>query len=115
MKLSDEVKAEVLTVLNEVVAAGGKVRAGVNEVTKAVQRGVAKLVVIAEDVNPPELVSHLPKLAKEKGVSLAYVSNKDALGKAAGKKVSASSVVVIDPGNAKAKFEQLLSKLPKVE
>lgn len=115
MKLSDEVKTEVLNVLQEVVAGGGKVRAGVNEVTKTIQKGNAKLVIIAEDVNPPELISHLPKLAKEKGISLAYVSSKDALGRAAGKRVSASSVAVIDPGNAKAKFEQLLSKLPKVE
>ena len=38
----------------------GKVRKGTNETTKAIERGVAKLVVIAEDVQPPEVVAHLP-------------------------------------------------------
>jgi len=38
----------------------GKVRKGVNETTKAIERGEAKLVVIAEDVDPAEIVAHLP-------------------------------------------------------
>ena len=31
----------------------GKVRKGTNETTKAIERGISKLVVIAEDVEPP--------------------------------------------------------------
>ncbi|MCS7122441.1 MAG: ribosomal L7Ae/L30e/S12e/Gadd45 family protein [Candidatus Micrarchaeota archaeon] len=115
MKVPDEVKAEVLNVLQEISNAGGKIRAGVNEVTKSIQRGTAKLVVVAEDVNPPEIVAHLPKLAKEKRIHLVYVKSKDDLGKASGKGVSASSVAVIDPGKAKDVLERLLAKLPKVE
>mgnify|MGYP001600298783 CR=1 FL=1 len=34
----------------------GKFKIGVNEVTKAAERGTAKLVFIAEDVNPKEIV-----------------------------------------------------------
>ena len=34
----------------------GKVRKGTNETTKAIERGISKLVVIAEDVEPPEVV-----------------------------------------------------------
>lgn len=115
MKVPDEVKTEVLNVLQEISNSGGKIRAGVNEVTKAIQRGVAKLIVVAEDVNPPEIVAHLPKLAKEKKVYLVYVNSKESLGKAAGKRVAASSVAVVDAGNAKDRLEQLLAKLPKVE
>ena len=38
----------------------GSVRKGTNETTKAIERGIAKLVYIAEDVEPPEIVAHLP-------------------------------------------------------
>ncbi len=44
----------------------GKVRKGTNETTKAIERGIAKLVVIAEDVQPPEVVAHLPIICEEK-------------------------------------------------
>jgi len=40
----------------------GKLRRGVNEVTKAIERATAKLVIIAEDVTPPEIVAFLPVL-----------------------------------------------------
>jgi len=43
-----------------VAAQSGKVRKGTNEATKAVERGLSKLIVIAEDVEPPEVVAHLP-------------------------------------------------------
>ncbi len=115
MEVSDEVKKQIIESLKELVNSGGKVKVGVNEVTKALQRGTAKLILVAKDVNPPELVAHLPKMAKEKKIALVYVDSKDQLGNAAGKTVSASSVAIIDFGNAKSKFEELMAKLPKVE
>lgn len=115
MELSDDVKKEVLSVLQDIVNSKGKVKVGVNEVTKALQRGLAKLVIVAKDVNPPELVAHLPKIADERKILLLYVDSKDSLGMAAGKKVAASSVAILEAGEAKTKFEQLLAKLPKVE
>jgi len=44
----------------------GTVRKGTNETTKAIERGISKLVVIAEDVEPPEVVAHLPILCDER-------------------------------------------------
>lgn len=44
----------------------GKVAKGTNEVTKFIERGDAALVVIAEDVDPAEIVAHIPVLADEK-------------------------------------------------
>ncbi|MEM2061684.1 MAG: ribosomal L7Ae/L30e/S12e/Gadd45 family protein, partial [Candidatus Caldarchaeum sp.] len=35
----------------------GKIKKGVNEVIKAIERGQAKFVVIATDVDPPEIVA----------------------------------------------------------
>ena len=38
------------------------VKKGTNETTKAIERGTAKIVLIAENVDPPEIVAHLPIL-----------------------------------------------------
>ena len=43
-----------------VAVESGKVKRGTNEATKAIERGISKLIVIAEDVEPPEVVAHLP-------------------------------------------------------
>ena len=40
----------------------GKIDKGTNEVTKAIELGVAKLVVYAKDVEPKEIVAHLSVL-----------------------------------------------------
>ena len=75
------------------------IKKGVNETTKALERGQAKIVIIAKDVDPPEIVMHLPELAKEKKVPYVYVSSKEKLGNAVGIK-SASSVAILDEGIA---------------
>ena len=87
----------------------GKVRRGVNETTKAVERGVAKLVAIAEDVDPPEIVAHLPLLCEERDVPYLYVPSKKKLGEYAGIDVAASSVAVVDPGEGKALLDELIA------
>ena len=46
----------------------GKVKKGVNEVTKAIERGTAKIEETAEDVSPKEIVAHIPILCSEKGI-----------------------------------------------
>ncbi len=79
----------------------GKIKKGTNEVTKAVERGTAKLVVIAKDVSPPEILMHLPLLAKEKNIPLVQVDKKEELGAAAGLSVATSAVAVIQEGEAK--------------
>ena len=58
----------------------GKVRKGTNETTKAIERGVSKLVVIAEDVEPPEVVAHLPILCEERNAPFIFVPSKQAAG-----------------------------------
>ena len=78
----------------------GKIEKGTNEVTKAIERGTAKLVVYASDVEPKEIVQHLPILCKEKNILCREVDSKQKLGIAAGLPVSASSLVVIEFGDA---------------
>jgi large subunit ribosomal protein L7Ae len=76
----------------------GKLRRGTNEVTKAVERKQAALVLIAEDVEPPEIVAHMPALCDEKGIPYVYVPSKRELGAAAGIEVGAASVAIVEPG-----------------
>ncbi len=85
----------------------GKIKKGTNEVTKAIERDEAKLVVIAKDVSPPEVVQHLPVICKEKGVPCIYVDEKKKLGEAAGLGAIAASIAVIKEGDAKADIEKL--------
>ena len=85
----------------------GKVEKGTNEVTKAIERGTAKLVVYASDVEPKEIVQHLPVLCKEKNILCKEVDNKQKLGIAVGLPVSASSIAVIDAGEVEKEIASL--------
>ena len=86
----------------------GKVRIGTNETTKMVERGQAKLVVIAEDVDPEEIVMHLPILCEEKAIPYVYVPSKKELGEAAGIQVSAASVAIVNPGKADKMVKEIV-------
>ncbi|MCH8945399.1 MAG: 50S ribosomal protein L7ae [Nanoarchaeota archaeon] len=85
----------------------GKIEKGTNEVTKAIERGTAKFVVYALDVEPKEIVQHIPLLCKEKKILCKEVDNKQKLGIAVGIPVAASSVAVIEPGDAEADIDSL--------
>ena len=85
----------------------GKIEKGTNEVTKAIERGTAKLVVYASDVEPKEIVQHLPVLCKEKKILCREVDSKQKLGIAAGLPVSASSLAVIESGDAEKDISAL--------
>jgi len=78
----------------------GKVEKGTNEVTKAIERGTAKLVVYAADVEPKEIIQHIPMLCKEKGIPCKEVESRQKLGIAVGIQVPSSSVAIIEPGDA---------------
>lgn len=88
----------------------GALRKGTNEVTKVVERGQAKLVVLAEDVQPEEVVAHIPILCEEKGVPYMYVPTKADLGTSAGLKVPTAAVAVLDPGRAKSVNDELAAR-----
>jgi len=84
----------------------GKVDKGTNEVTKAIERGQAKMVVVADDVSPKEVVQHLAALCKEKGIPCETVDSKKKLGIAVGISVSTASVAIIDAGKAVIQTEK---------
>jgi len=96
-------------------ASGGKIKKGTNETTKAVERGLAKLVLIAEDVDPPEIVAHLPLLCEEKKIPYIYVPSKKKLGEAAGIEVAAASACIIEPGDAASLVEEIIQKVQEIK
>lgn len=79
----------------------GKLRRGINEATKAIERGTAKLVAVADDVTPPEIVAHIPLLSDEKDIPYIFVTSKKELGTASGIDVPTSAVAIIEGGNGK--------------
>ncbi len=88
----------------------GKIKKGTNEVTKAVERSQAKLVVIAEDVQPKEITMHLPIICNEKKCPFVYVPSKEELGRASGINVPTAAACIIEPGEAK----ELLNEINQV-
>lgn len=95
----------------ELARTSGKLKKGTNEVTKAIERGTAKLVVVAKDVSPPEITMHLPLLGKEKGIPVVEVPSKEELGAAAGLNVPAVSIAVVQEGEAKAIVKEIAEEL----
>ncbi|MFB6145232.1 MAG: 50S ribosomal protein L7Ae [Candidatus Nanohaloarchaea archaeon] len=88
----------------------GKVVIGTNEVTKAIERNEADLIVIASDVSPEEIVMHLPALAEEKDVAYTFVPDKEELGLAAGINVQAATVAVTSTGQADEEINDIQLK-----
>merc|ERR1712203_1202853 len=64
------------------------VRHGVNTVTTLIEKKKAQLVVIANDVDPIELVMFLPALCRKMGVPYCIVKNKSRLGKVVHRKTT---------------------------
>jgi large subunit ribosomal protein L7Ae len=89
----------------------GKIKKGTNEATKAIERGIAKLVIIGEDVNPPEIVMHLPALCEEKNTPYIYVKKQVELGAASGLTVGSGAAAIIEPGKGKELVEEVAQKV----
>ena len=85
----------------EKAAKTGKVDKGVNEVTKAVERGVAKFVVVSTDIDPKELTQHLPILCKEKEIKFVEADSREKLGISVGINRPTAAVAILEEGEAK--------------
>ncbi len=93
--------------LAEMARDGGKIKKGTNEVTKAVERGEAAIVIMAVDVEPPEILAHMPALCEERGVPYVYVPAKVELGNAIGLEKPTASIAIVDVGKGKALCDEI--------
>lgn len=111
-QVPDDVQQRVLE-LFDISRSTGKVRKGTNETTKAIERGKAKLVAIAGDVTPPEIVMHLGPLCEEKGVPYVFIKSKKQLGSVTGVNVSTASAVILNAGEGKKVLQDIKLKIKK--
>ncbi len=88
----------------------GKIRKGINEVTKSVERGAATFVVMAEDIEPEEIAMHIPSLCEQKKVPYSYVPSKLELGKSIGLSVQCAAIAVEAQGSASQALKDVISK-----
>jgi len=98
----------------EVARDTGTVKKGTNETTKAVERGNAELVYIAEDVQPEEIVMHLPELSDEKSIPFVFIGAQDDLGHAAGLEVGSAAAAITDAGEAGGDVEDIADKIEEL-
>ena len=98
----------------QIAAKTGSVRKGTNETTKAIERAQAKLVIIAEDVEPPEVVAHLPMLCEERKVPYIYVPNKEKIGTAIGIDVPAGAACIVKEGEAAGLVKEIVARVEQV-
>ncbi len=117
INIPDKLKKKVIDTISNISSTPEtKIKKGMNEVTKSIERGIAKLVIIAEDVDPPEVVFHLPLLCDEKNIPYIYVNTKKDLGKAVGLKIDTSSLAIIIPGEDNvAAIKDIISQVVKLK
>ncbi len=109
----EELKTKQAAIL-EKIKRSGKIKIGSNEATKAAERANAKLILIAEDVSPPEIVMHLPLICKEKRIPYSYVATKKELGAIVGIEVGTAAIAVLDEGETKKDFADFIKKLQEI-
>ncbi len=98
----------------KIAAESGKIRKGTNEATKSIERGRAKLVLVAENVEPPEIVAHIPMLCDERNAPYVYVPEKQRLGEAAGLMVGSAAAAIEEPGEGSELVDEILNKLKEI-
>lgn len=112
-EVSNDVVSKTYEAL-QMVKQSGKVRKGANEVTKSVEQGTATFVVIAADVEPEEVVIHIPKICEQKKIAYSFVPSKLELGKSIGLNVPCTAVAVENAGSAQHNISDIISKVTGV-
>ncbi len=106
--VSKDLSDKVLQLL-EMARNSGKIRKGTNEATKAIEKSAAQIVVIAEDVEPEEIVMHLPALCDEKKVPYVFVPSKQELGRSAGIDKSMAAAAIVEAGEGKNLLKEVVA------
>ena len=89
-----DVQDSVYELVKLVGNGNGRLKKGSNEVTKAAERGTAQMIVMAENVNPAELLAHIPLICKEKKIPFIYVEDQAYLAEAAGMNTGAKTAAI---------------------
>ena len=91
----EKVQQQVYELVKKIGRDGkGRLKKGMNEVIKVTERGDAKLVVMAENVNPGEMLMPIPMICKERGIPFIYVADQGFLGEAAGMPIGRATAAI---------------------
>ncbi|ETW83950.1 hypothetical protein HETIRDRAFT_314498 [Heterobasidion irregulare TC 32-1] len=71
-----------------------EVKRGVKEVVKGIRKGERGLLVLAADITPIDIISHLPILSEEAQIPYVFVTSKEELGNASATKRPTSCVMI---------------------
>ena len=76
----------------------GFLKKGANEATKALNRGIAQIIVMAADTEPLEIVLHLPLLWEDKNVPYIFLPSQHSLGAACGVSRNIIACAIVSDG-----------------
>jgi U4/U6 small nuclear ribonucleoprotein SNU13 len=114
--LADERLTKTLLDLCQQASNYKQIKKGANEATKALNRGIAELIVMAGDTNPVEIVLHLPLLCEDKNVPYVFVPSKAALGRAAqvNRNVIALAIIQQEGSSLKGTIDQVKNEIERL-
>ena len=107
---TEELQKKALEAI-EIAKDSGRIKKGINEATKSIERGIAKLVIVAEDVEPPEITMYLPGLCDDKKAPYIFVPSKKDLGNAAGIERPTAAIAIVVEGKAKDLVSDIVDKI----
>ena len=111
MRLKAKAEQKLAKQKAPVTAAPNVLRCGTNRVTILVEQKKPKLVVIAHDVDPIEIVLFLPALCRKMGIPYCIVKGKARLGRLVRRKTcSAVALTQVDSGD-RANFSKLVEAI----
>ena len=82
---------------------------GVKDVVKAIKKGAKGVVILAADVTPVDVISHIPVICEDRGIPYIFVRSRMELGVAAETKKPTSVVLMLS-----SKSEALAEKYQKL-
>ncbi|KAG9104473.1 hypothetical protein FRC06_002129 [Ceratobasidium sp. 370] len=82
---------------------GRQVKRGVKEVVKSIRKGEKGLLILAADITPIDIISHLPVMAEDASIPYVFVASKEELGQASSTKRPTSCVLVCPDAKKKKK------------
>ncbi|KAJ3129686.1 snoRNA-binding protein [Nowakowskiella sp. JEL0407] len=74
------------------------VKRGIKEVVKSLRKGKKGIVVLAGDISPIDVLTHLPVLCEDNQVPYIYVPSKEELGHAGSTKRPTSCMMLMEEG-----------------
>lgn len=109
-EVSEEIQNKALEAV-EAARESGKIKKGSNEATKAIERGIAQLVLIGGDVEPAEIVMHLGPLCDEKKIPYLFINKQNDIGAACGLEVGSAAAAIVKSGKAKETIDTIAAQI----